>query len=231
MKQEILAIIPARGGSKGVARKNIKLLSGKPLIAYTIEAALKSKYITRTVISTEDEEIAKIAAGFGGQVPFLRPKELATDTSTTAECVLHLLNTLKAREGYEPDYICLLQCTSPLRTAEHIDEGMEKLLHSEKDGCISVCEAEVNPYWTKVFEGDSLKPFMKEGLEINRRQDLPRIFRLNGAFYILKTEVFLKNRSFAEGDLTGYIMDGESSVDIDSIMDFEIAELILQKRK
>lgn len=228
--KSILAIIPARGGSKGVPKKNIKLLNNIPLIGYSIQEAKKSKYITRVVVSTDDEDIAEISKEFNGEIPCLRPKELATDTSSTIDSVVHMINYLKEKENYSPDYICLLQCTSPLRTHEDIDRAIEKLLNTEFDGIISVCEAEVNPYWTNIFEKDKLKYFLEKGKNITRRQDLPKIYRYNGAIFIIRTDIFTKEKTFETDNITGYIMSSENSIDIDTLNDFRIAELLMKER-
>lgn len=225
---KILSIIPARGGSKGVPRKNIKDLNGKPLISYTIEAANKSKYIDRVVVSTDDLEIAEVSKKFGAEIPILRPTNLAGDLSPTVECVIHMLNYLKEEEEYVPTHIMLLQCTSPLRNHNHIDEAIEKFKDSREKALISVCESEVNPYWTNIFEGNKLKPFIKDGYSITRRQDLPEVYRVNGAIYLIEIETFLEKKTFQPESLTGYIMDSYSSVDIDTELDFRIAEVIMR---
>lgn len=231
MDKKILAIIPARGGSKGVHKKNIKRLNGVPLIGYTLQEANKSKYINRVVVSTDDEEIGEVATNYNGEVPYLRPKELSTDTSSTVDCITHMIKYLEEKENYLPDYICLLQCTSPLRTYEDMDGAIEKLLSTEFDGIISICEADVNPYWTNVFEKDKLKYFIEEGKNITRRQDLPEIYRYNGAIYIIKTDVFMKKKSFDTENITGYIMSSANSVDIDTMTDFKIAEILMKERE
>ena len=229
--KSVLSIIPARGGSKGVPRKNIKNLNGKPLIAYSIEEARKSKYIDRTVVSTEDEEIAKVSQKFGAEVPCLRPLELSRDDSLTIDCVIHMLNWLREEQNYIPDYVCLLQCTSPLRTYEDIDGTIEKAVTSNFDGAVSVCEAEVNPYWTNVFDEDKLKYFIEEGKYIMRRQDLPKVYRMNGAVCIVKTDILKKERTFEPENVTGYIMKRENSIDIDNKVDFFIAESLMKYNK
>lgn len=228
--ENILAIIPARGGSKGLPGKNIKELNGKPLIAYTIEAASESKYIDRVVVSTDDMEIANISMSYGGEVPCLRPKELSNDMSPTIDCVIHMLDYLKTNQEYIPEYVALLQCTSPLRNNRHLDEAIEKLKSTKKDAIVSVCEAEVNPYWANVFEGDNLEYFIEEGRKILRRQDLPKVYRENGAIYIIKTDVLIKEKTFEPRSLTGYIMSNESSIDIDTLIDFKFAEIIIKEK-
>jgi len=227
---EIVAIIPARGGSKGVPRKNIRDLNGKPLIAYTIEEALKSSYINKIIVSTDDEEVAEVSRKYGAEVPFLRPDELSCDNSPSIDAIIHAVNWLKENRNYIPDYVCLLQCTTPLRRVEHIDGTIKKLFATSMDGAVSVCEAEVNPYWTNVFDGDRLTYFIPEGRKILRRQDLPKIYRINGVVYIIKTSVLLEERSLEAKNMTGYVMDAEDSIDIDTIMDFKYAEMIMKER-
>ena len=147
MNNEILAIIPARGGSKGLKRKNILDFIGKPLIAHTIEQAQNSKYVSRVIVSTEDEEIAMISKKYGAEIPFMRPNRLADDSSSTNEVIEYILKELEMKEGYRPDLICLLQCTSPLRTSEDIDNTIDKLFNTNSDSAVSITEAKSNPYW------------------------------------------------------------------------------------
>ncbi len=230
MKNEILAIIPARGGSKGLPGKNILNLNGKPLIAHTILASKNSKFITRVVVSTDDKEIGEISKKYGAEVPYLRPSSLAKDKSLTIDSVFHMLDYLEKYEGYFPKYVLLLQCTSPLRNEQHIDEAIEKLVKSNFHGIISICESEVNPYWTNVLKNENLQYFLEEGKNITRRQDLPNIYRYNGAIYLAKTEVLKRERTFEVENLTGYVMDRESSIDIDTEIDFKIAEIIMKNK-
>ncbi|MBN1038438.1 acylneuraminate cytidylyltransferase family protein [Clostridium botulinum] len=230
MKNEILAIIPARGGSKGLPGKNILNLNGKPLIAHTILASKNSKFVTRVVVSTDDKEIAEISKKYGAEVPYLRPNSLAKDKSLTIDSVFHMLDYLEKYEGYSPDYVLLLQCTSPLRNEQHIDEAIEKLVKSDFHGIISICESEVNPYWTNILKNESLKYFLEEGKNITRRQDLPKIYRYNGAIYLAKTEALKREKTFEVENLTGYVMDRESSIDIDTEIDFKIAEIIMKNK-
>ena len=168
---------------------------------------------------------------FGGEVPCLRPEKLATDSSSTIDSVIHMINFLKQKEKYIPDYICLLQCTSPFRKCEDIDTAIEKLVDSEFDGIISVCETEVNPYWTNIFENNRLKYFLEEGKFITRRQDLPKVYRYNGAIYIIKVDVLVKGKSFETENITGYIMSNANSIDIDTDLDFKIAEILMKERE
>lgn len=227
--KKILAIIPARGGSKGIPGKNIKELNGKPLIAYTIEEAMKSRYVNRIIVSTDDERIADISKKYGAEIPFLRPSELSQDDTPTIECVIHMLRLLKEKEDYIPDYVCLLQCTSPLRTFEDIDGTIEKLITTDMDSAVSVCEVATNPYWTNIFVGDRLEYFLKEGKRITRRQELPKIYTLNGAVYVSKCDVLQKEMTFETKYITGYVMNKNNSIDIDDIIDFKFAELLMKE--
>lgn len=225
----VLTIIPARGGSKGVPRKNIKVINGSPLIAYTIKEAKKSKYIGRIIISTEDEEISNISKEYGGEVPFLRPKELAQDSTPGIDPVIHCMEWLKLNEGYVPDYVCLLQCTSPFRKVKQIDEAIELIVNSNADSLVSVCESEVSPYWMKKIENNVMKDFL-DGIPVYvRRQDIPTVYRLNGAIYLARTESLLKNRSFNTENTLPFIMDRISSIDIDDMIDLKFSEFIMKE--
>lgn len=226
----VLAIVPARGGSKGIPRKNIKNLCGKPLIAWTIEQALKSKYIDRLIVSTEDEEIAKISRDYGAEVPFSRPIELAQDDTPGIEPILHCINWLKDNENYYPDYVCILQCTSPLRKVNHIDEALEKLIEKKADSIIGVRKSEISPYWMKNIVNGKLVDFIKDSHKYVRRQDLPAVYRLNGAIYIGKTDILVNNRNWYTDNTLPYIMSQEDSIDIDTIMDFKFAEIIMKEK-
>ncbi|MFT9494662.1 cytidylyltransferase domain-containing protein [Anaerosolibacter sp.] len=228
---EIAAIIPARGGSKGIPKKNIKLLNGKPLISYSITEAQKSSYITDVYVSTDDQEIARISEAYGAKVPYLRPSNLSIDSSPTIDSILHMTEWLLTSGNKIPEYICVLQCTSPLTKASDIDGTIKKLIETGMDGAVSICEAEVNPYWTNVFKGDRLEYFIEEGKNITRRQDLPEIFRLNGAIYVVKTEVLLSERTLEPKNITGYVMSNESSIDIDTMQDFMLAEFLMKERE
>lgn len=228
IKNKILAVIPARGGSKGVPRKNIKNLNGLPLIAYTIKSALASKYIDRLIVSTDDLEIANISSSFGAEIPYLRSKELSLDNSKTIDCILDLLFQLEKNESYIPDYVLLLQCTSPLRTTNDIDNSIEELLNSDFDSIISVCEAEVNPYWTNILKDGKLEYFLADGINIKKRQDLPKIYRYTGAIYLIKTESLKHEKTFEIENSTAYIMSPKKSIDIDTDFDFKLAEFILK---
>lgn len=233
-EHSILAIIPARGGSKGVPRKNIRLLAGKPLIAWTIEAAKKSKYIDRIVVSTEDDEIRDIALKFGAEIPFLRPAELAKDDTPSIAPILYTVKKISADEKREFDFILLLQVTSPLRNERHIDEAIENLIKNEDkfDSLISVTELEHPVYWNRIVGSNrELKNFIEYSRkEKYRRQDFNEIYRLNGALYLINGNVFIKYERLETDKTMAYIMDRKSSVDIDCLEDFELAEYNINKR-
>jgi len=229
---KILAIIPARGGSKGVKDKNIRILNGKPLIAWTIEEAKKSKCIDRLIVTTDDDRIAKIAREYGADVPFKRPAELATDTTPGIEPVLHAIKHLKAYDHYDSDYVMLLQCTSPLRNVRHIDEAIDLLLKSDADSLASVTKLEHPPHWNKVIDENG---FLQDFIEYNshkkaRRQDFEDVYRLNGAIYISNTNLVMSEKNLLVGDIFPFIMDGRESVDIDEEFNFQLAEFINSKR-
>lgn len=228
---KIAAIIPARGGSKGISQKNIKLLNGSPLISYSIKEAQNSDYITDIYVSTDDEDIARISKTYGAQVPYLRPEDLSTDSSPTIDSILHMTEWILSNAKVKPHYICVLQCTSPLTIASDINGLIKKLIESNMDGAVSICETEVNPYWTNVFKDDRLEYFIEEGKNITRRQDLPAIYRLNGAIYVVKTEVLLSEKTLEPKNITGYLMTRENSIDIDTMQDFILAELLMKERE
>ncbi|WP_146549639.1 cytidylyltransferase domain-containing protein [Rummeliibacillus suwonensis] len=223
---KILAIIPARGGSKGVPRKNIKLLVGKPLIAWTIEEAKKSKYISKLILSSEDDEIINVAKEYDCEVPFKRPIELAQDNTPGIDTILHAIEQCP---GY--DYIILLQPTSPLRTSEDIDDFISYFINQNVNACVSVCEPSKSPYWMyQLGTSNNLIPLLKENASISRRQDLPKAYALNGALYIANIEWIKQTKNFVTDETVAYVMPVNRSYDIDTIDDFQICEYLLEKR-
>ncbi len=225
--KKVLAVIPARGGSKRLPRKNILPLGGKPLVGWTIGAAKQCEYIDRIIVSTEDVEIARISKQFGGEVPFYRPHELSQDKTTTLDVVLHLLDKLE-QKGETYDYVILLQPTSPLRTAQHITDACEQIVDNN-DACaiVSTCLAEHHPLWCNTLpENGSMSNFIQKEIHNLRSQDLPDYYRLNGAIYICETEVLRSEKTFfpSHGCYT-FIMSQEDSVDIDTKDDFDRAQL------
>ena len=225
MNKTFLAIIPARGGSKRLPRKNILDLCGKPLISWSIEAALKSKYISKVVVSSDDEEILNISSNFGADI-IKRPYELANDTATTFDAIKHTINNL---EKY--DYIVLLQPTSPLRNENQIDEAIELLEEKQADAIVSVCEMDHSPLWSNTLPKDgNMNNFLRDEVLNKRSQDLEKYYRVNGAIYICKTDKLLENKSFfLKDNIFAYIMDRKSSIDIDEEIDFEIAKVLINK--
>ncbi len=221
-----LAIIPARGGSKRLPRKNILDLCGKPLISWSIEAGLKSKYVDKVVVSSDDTEILNISNEFKVQV-IKRPNELASDTSTSFDAVKHAIDNL---ESYE--YILLLQPTSPLRNQNHIDKAIEILEEKNADAVISVCEMNHNSVWSNTLDDSlSMEGFISDNLLNNRSQDLKKHYRLNGAIYLCKTDKFLKEKSFfLKKNIFAYVMNSNNSIDIDRKEDFELASLYLSQK-
>jgi CMP-N-acetylneuraminic acid synthetase len=214
---KVLALITARGGSKGLPRKNLLQVRGKPLIAWTIEAALESKVIDQVILSSDDDEIIKTAIGLGCSAPFRRPNYLANDTASSVDVVLHALDQLP---GF--DIVILLQPTSPLRTASDIDAAFYMLNSSSAPSCVSVCEVEQSPYWMFSLGQDKrISKILHEEPNVDRRQDLPKVYVLNGAIYIAKVDWLKKMKSFISNDTCGYIMSRNNSIDIDTANDFE----------
>nr|WP_300840671.1 acylneuraminate cytidylyltransferase family protein [uncultured Acetatifactor sp.] len=226
--KKILAIIPARGGSKGIPHKNIIDLCGRPLISYTIEAAIRSKYIDYTIVSTDDEEIAKVSKEYGAEIPFLRPAELATDTSKTIESVIYTIRTVQER-GKFFDTIVLLQPTQPLRTSEDIDGAIEKYDESGNVPLASVSEVDDHPILIRAIEKEQLIPLLNTPSTC-RRQDMPAFYRVNGCIYINEISEVNEHTSFNDNILP-YIMDKRHSVDIDEEQDLVIAEYYLNLKK
>jgi CMP-N-acetylneuraminic acid synthetase/nucleoside-diphosphate-sugar epimerase len=223
----VLAVIPARGGSKGIPRKNIHPLAGKPLIAWTAQAAAAARYIDRVILSSEDDAIIETARSLGVDVPFVRPVELARDDTPGVDPVIHAVRTVP---GY--DLVVLLQPTSPLRTADDIDAAIELLVSSGAMCCVSVTEATNHPYWTyKTDTGGRLAPFIEVPPgTATRRQDLPKALAINGALYVARIPWFLEHRTFLAADTIGLEMPAERSIDIDSSADLHTAEQLLLER-
>lgn len=236
---KILAIIPARGGSKGIPRKNIRLLLGKPLIVWTIEEAKKSKYLTRVIVSTDDEEIATVAREFGAEVPFLRPTEISGDLAVDVEFLMHALDFLKEKEQYEPDIVLRMPPTSPLRRAEHIDKGIEILLaNPEADAVRPITEAPKHPYKMWIISGDKkfIEPFLPQSFTNMDepynlpRQLLPKVYIHTGAMDIMRLRTIRDMKSTSGKKTAYFFMEPEDSINIDHTLDFELAELFLKKR-
>ncbi|MCO6509301.1 MAG: acylneuraminate cytidylyltransferase family protein [Aridibacter famidurans] len=226
---KVLGLIPARGGSKGVPRKNIRLLNGKPLLAYTAASAFGSELLSRVVLSTEDEEIAEVGRSVGLDVPFLRPAELAEDTTPTLPVVRHALRQLEDL-GERFEAVCLLQPTNPLRRAEDIDACIRLLESSGADSVVSVLRvpSEYNPSWVyRKSENGELFLSTGESEPPARRQDLPAAFHRDGTIYVTRTEVINTAGSLYGRSIVGYEMKAEFSVNIDTQSDWEQAEALV----
>jgi len=228
--KNILGLIPARGGSKGLPRKNIKPLLGKPLIAWTIEQALASKYLDRVVVSTDDKEIAEISKKYRADISFIRPKELAEDNAKRIEVVLHTIDWFRENDKRKQyDLIMLLQPTSPLRNSEDIDKAIELLFLKEAKAIVSVCEVDHHPLWANTLSKDgSMKDFIRKEIMNKNRQELPIFYRLNGAIYLAYCDYIKEQESFFGENTFAYIMPRERSIDIDDEIDFELVEILIK---
>ncbi len=230
-KQRILGIITARGGSKRLPEKNILPLAGKPMIAWTLEAALQSQVLSKVVVSTDSEKIAEVAEQWGVSVPWLRPAELASDTATTKSVIEHALAE-EEKSGQRYDAVVILQPTSPLRTAEDIDQAVKHYQKKSAEGVASVSPVDHPPQWINTLPEDcSLKGFLDKSALGKRSQELPQYYRLNGAVSVMCAQAVREKRDFwALERVYAYVMDPMRSVDIDSELDFLVAETILQRK-
>lgn len=228
--KSVIALIPARGGSKGLTRKNIKELHGKPLIAWTIQEALVSKYIDRVIVSSEDAEIIRISQSYGAEIPFIRPRELADDKTSGMEVVLHAIQWLKTNK-ISSDIIILLQPTSPLRQCTDIDEALESFIKNKANSIISVTPVDHHPYWSNTLpENLNMDSFLREDVINCNRQDLPQFYRLSGSLFISYSDLLLTTKSFFCKNSLAHIIPTERSIDIDSELDFEICKLLLEAK-
>lgn len=219
--KKVMALIPARGGSKGVKRKNIKNLNGLPLIVYSIRAGKESKYIDRVFVSTEDKEIAALAKKYGAEVPAMRPRELARDESTTLDVVIHAVQNFV--DSNEWDALVLLQPTQPLRTAEDIDDAIRFFYEKGRRGLVSVSKVNDSPLFIRCIRSDGTLTKLVEQSSAVRRQDMPEYYRVNGAIYINAIEDINGKTSFNDNPI-GFKMEVSHSVDIDEEKDFVVAE-------
>jgi CMP-N,N'-diacetyllegionaminic acid synthase len=226
--KNILALIPARGGSTGVPGKNIKPFCGKPLIAYTIEAALQSGVFNRIVVSTDSAEIATIAKEYGAEVPYLRPADLATSNANVADAVVHMLNHLREHDRYEPDHFYLLQATSPLRDADDIRKSLELFRACDAPGLISVCRTHHQTF--NIIDG-KLKMIAREKIDHINRQELPQTYKQDGSMiYLMDTAYFRQHISFDAEGMTAYVVPKWKAVDIDDSEDWQLAEVLFKNR-
>ncbi|WP_291334227.1 cytidylyltransferase domain-containing protein [Acinetobacter sp. UBA801] len=226
----VTALIPARGGSKRLPRKNIKLLVDKPLIAWSIEVAKACKYVDRVIVSTDDEEIKRISEQYGAEVPFLRPEHLSNDHASSFDVIKHAIDFLTLSKSNE--LIVLLQPTSPLRLVSEIDTALEFFVQKNAKGVVSISETEHSPMWSNTLPEDGcMSDFIRPEVQGKRSQDLPTFFRLNGSIYIYETLSLLEqSKIFFNENVYGFQTSLETAVDIDTGLDFLVAETILKHR-
>lgn len=225
-----IAIITARSGSKGLKDKNIKYLNGKPLLAYSIEAALESKVFDVVMVSTDSLEYKKIAIEYGAEVPFLRSEETSSDTASTRDCIIEVLNNYK-KMGCEFDRFMILQPTSPLRTAKHIIEANELYTTKNAKSVISVCEMDHSPLWSNILKDDLCMDNFISCDNDKQRQALETFYRINGAIYLHDVKHYRQNEYYFDDSSFAYIMEKMSSIDIDDELDFLMAKCIMDMIK
>lgn len=228
MKKSIIAIIPARSGSKGLKDKNIKLFNGNPLLAYSIQAAQESGIFDEIFVSTDSELYADISRKFGASVPFLRSNELSSDTASSWDVVKDVLARYEEL-GKIFEYVVLLQPTSPLRTSQDIQDAFSLLIEKDANAVVSVCEVDHSPLWCNTLPEDgSLVNFISKDIVTKSRQKLQTYYRINGAIYVVKTDYLFKVDSIYDSGCYAYRMDKRKSIDIDDQLDFQIAETLFQ---
>lgn len=228
---EIIGLITARGGSKEIPFKNTKLLAGKPMIVWTIQASLESRDLSRVIVSTDDVYIAEVSREFGAEVPFMRPKKLAKDNSPHIDVIIHTIEWLRINDNYFPDYIMLLQPTSPLRTSKDIDQAIDLAIGKYADSVVSVSESPAHPYKIKQIDKNGmLIDFVYTPKGYLPRQSLTQAYFENGAVYLTRTEVIQKQRTFYPDYTFPYIMPVERALDIDTPWDFYLADLVLRDK-
>ena len=230
----VLAVVPARGGSKGIPRKNLRLLRGQSLVARAVEAGLRAELVSRVVCSTDDVEIADVARAAGAEVPFLRPAELAADASEDWPVFVHALNWLEQHEGWIPDLVVNLRPTSPLRRPRHVDDAIRLLLDTGADSVKSVCLACQHPHkmWLREADGQ-LEPFLKTPFRLTRGPDVPRaqledVYWQNGVVDVTRRSVIFEQRVMIGARVAGLVVSAEESIDVDTPLDLALAELLLR---
>lgn len=230
LNKKILAIILARGGSKGLPGKNIKEICGKPLIAWSINAAKESKFIDKLMVSTDSKEILKISNKYGANVPFLRPDCLSNDLVSSFDALEHAITFCKEELNETYDYIVLLEPTSPLRTSLDIDNAIEKLIKSNADSIVGICKTEdQNPaFLIKKDNNDFISSYVNSEMKSIRRQDIEDVFFFEGTIYISRTEVLLDKKTFYHENTIGYEVPKYKSLEIDDIDDFIMVEAIMK---
>ncbi|MBC8331869.1 MAG: acylneuraminate cytidylyltransferase family protein [Anaerolineae bacterium] len=224
----VLALIPARGGSKGVPNKNIARVGGKPLVAWTILAAKQVRSVDRIVVTTDSPEIARVARDYQAEVPFIRPPELALDDTPGMPPILHAIQWLETNQSYCPDYIMCLQPTSPLRSSQDIDAVIRIALDKDADSIVSVSSVQQHPQWMKYVDAEGrMADYFPAADLIMRRQDLPPVYALNGAIYLTRRNILLEKETWYAPETYAYIMPPERSIDIDTSWDLYLTNLLL----
>jgi CMP-N-acetylneuraminic acid synthetase len=228
----ILGQICARGGSKGVPRKNVRPLAGKPLIAWSIECGLNCPSLEKVVVSTEDEEIAAVARECGAEVPFMRPADLAADDSPEWRVWQHTIRSIERIEGRMPDILVTLPATSPLRSVDDVETCVKMLIEKGTDACITVRESERNPYFNMVKVDDGMvSPLIKDAPPVYRRQDAPAVFDITTVAYAARSDFVLSAARLMDGAVCAVTVPAERALDIDTLLDFDLAELIMKRRQ
>jgi CMP-N-acetylneuraminic acid synthetase len=232
----VLAVVPARGGSKGIPRKNLQLLAGKPLVAHAVDVARAARLVSRVVCSTDDAEIAEAARAAGAEVPFLRPADLATDASEDWPVFVHALEFLDTHEGWRPDLIVNLRPTSPLRTPRHVDDAIRLLIDTGADSVKAVCLARQHPHkmWLRA-PGGGIEPFLKTPFRLDRGPDVPRaeledVYWQNGVVDVTRRQVILEQGVMIGKTVAGLVTEPLESIDIDTPLDLKLAELLMAQR-
>lgn len=226
--KKIVGIITARSGSKGVQDKNIKILHGKPMIAYTIETAIESGIFDKIIVSTDSQKYADIAIEYGAEVPSLRPEELSQDNTSSVDTILYTLNLLENNDE-DYDYFMLLQPTSPLRTAKNIVESVDLCFEKNALSVLSVTKCDHPPEWSCQLEDSLDLTVLYNQIKVTRRQDALSYYQLNGAIYFVNINEFKESKSFFKNNSVAYIMDKENSLDVDNIYDFMLVESVMKR--
>lgn len=233
MKPYILGAVFARGGSKGILGKNIKMLAGKPLLAYAIEVGLSIPLVDKMMVSTDDAEIARIAKQFGAEVPFMRPKELAQDDSPEILAWQHAIDEVERQEGRKVDVLLSIPTTSPLRKVSDVENCLNKLLRADADAVITVTEAQRNPYFNMVTldEKDRAQLVVSSKASIECRQKAPKVYNVTTVAYAVRRDFIRSGRPLFEGTIEAVVIPPERALDIDEPLDFEIAEFLMSRKK
>lgn len=232
----VLAIIPARGGSKGIPRKNIVMLGGQPVIAWAIQAGVQARLVDRVIVSTDDQEIADVARQYGGEVPFLRPAELAADDTPDLPVFQHAVRWLEEHEGFRPEIIVNLRPSSPLRRSQHVDAAIQLLLDTGADSAKSVCLARQHPHKMWRLRGSTLHSFQRTRMRLARgpdvaRADLEPIYWQNGVVDVMRRELLMERNMTIGGVVAGLVTDPEDSVDLDGPLDLLVAQALIERRR